>query len=127
MVFIDWYTFWNSDPYTLLKVVSYYDLSALSMSVMGFKQKTVWVGRWVELYPSLFWNLLNFAKRLTSNSCFDHISQAKQYRGDRGYSCYRGRLLRSRFMKNYHIHGDITDNISIIPLIFFNASSQRFF
>ena len=30
---------------TLLKVVSYYDLSALSMSVMGF-QKKVWMG-WV--------------------------------------------------------------------------------
>ena len=30
--------------YTLLKVVSYYDLSVLSMSVMGF-QKKVWM--WV--------------------------------------------------------------------------------
>ena len=29
--------------YTLLKVVSYYDLSVLSMSVMGF-QKKVWMG-----------------------------------------------------------------------------------
>ena len=46
--------------YTLLKVVSYklyYDLSVLSMSVMGFQ---VWMGGgWVggggELYPSLFW------------------------------------------------------------------------
>ena len=34
--------------YTLLKVVSYYDVSVLSMSVMGF-QKKVWmgVGGWV--------------------------------------------------------------------------------
>ena len=32
-----------SSSYTLLKVVSYYDLSVLSMSVMGF-QKKVWVG-----------------------------------------------------------------------------------
>ena len=29
--------------YTLLKVVSYYDLSVLSMSVMGFQTK-VWLG-----------------------------------------------------------------------------------
>ena len=36
---------------TLLKVVSHYDLSVLSMSVMGF-QKKVWMG--FELYPSLF-------------------------------------------------------------------------
>ena len=33
--------------YTLLKVVGYYDLSVLSMSVMGF-QKKVWMeGGWV--------------------------------------------------------------------------------
>ena len=45
--------FWSSIPkyvfclYTLLKVVSYYDLSVLSMSVMGF-QKKVWMeGGWV--------------------------------------------------------------------------------
>ena len=31
--------------YTLLKVVSYYDLSVLSMSVMGF-QKKVWMWGW---------------------------------------------------------------------------------
>ena len=36
--------FWSSTPcvlclYTLLKVVSYYDLSVLSMSVMGFQKK----------------------------------------------------------------------------------------
>ena len=54
--------FWSSIPcvfclYTLLKVVSYYDLSVLSMSVMGFQKKEVWmgVGGWGELYPSLFW------------------------------------------------------------------------
>ena len=40
----------------MLKVVGYYDLSVLPMSVMGF-QKKVWmgVGGWVELYPNLFW------------------------------------------------------------------------
>ena len=30
--------------YTLLTVVSYYDLSVLSMSVMGFPKKFGWVG-----------------------------------------------------------------------------------
>ena len=35
---------------TLLKVVSYYDLSVLSMSVMGFQKKVGWrVGGWGEL------------------------------------------------------------------------------
>ena len=44
--------------YTLLKVVSYYDLSVLSMSVTVF-QKKVWtgVGELVELYPVLFYIL----------------------------------------------------------------------
>ena len=54
--------------YTLLKVVSYYDLSVLSMSVMGFPKKLGWgVGGWCELYPSLFWSFgdfFNFAKPL---------------------------------------------------------------
>ena len=47
--------------YTLLKIVSYYDLSVLSMSVMGF-QKKVWmgVGGWGELYPSFFLIFLIF-------------------------------------------------------------------
>ena len=55
--------------YTLLKVVGYYDLSVLSMSMMGFQQKKIgWeVGGWGELYPSLFWIFgifFNFAKPL---------------------------------------------------------------
>ena len=33
--------------YTLLKVVGYYDLSVLSMSVMGFKKKVLMGGGWV--------------------------------------------------------------------------------
>ena len=36
--------------YTLLKVVTYYDLTILSMSVMGFQKKEFgwgWVGGWV--------------------------------------------------------------------------------
>ena len=42
--------------YALLKVVGYYDLSVLSMSVMGFqKKKFGWrVGEWGELYPIFF-------------------------------------------------------------------------
>ena len=36
--------------HTLLKVVGYYDLGVLSMSVMGFHTKNVWmgVGGWVR-------------------------------------------------------------------------------
>ena len=46
---------------TLLKVVSYYDLSVLSMSVMGFQKKSLdGVGVWGELYPILIWIFLNF-------------------------------------------------------------------
>ena len=42
--------------YTLLKAVSYYDLSVLSMSVMGLKKKDwMGVGGSGELYPNLFW------------------------------------------------------------------------
>ncbi len=42
--------------YILLKVVSYYDLSVLSMSVMVSKKKKFgWgVGGWGELYPRFF-------------------------------------------------------------------------
>ncbi len=42
---------------TLLKVVSYHDLRVLSMSVMGFQKKVLMIG---ELYPSFFWDFLNF-------------------------------------------------------------------
>ena len=38
--------------YALLKVVGYYDLSVLSMSVMGFQKKSLDEG--CELYPSFF-------------------------------------------------------------------------
>ena len=45
-------------------IVGYYDLSVLSMSVMGFQKKFGWgwVGGWGELYPVLFWI---FGKQLT--------------------------------------------------------------
>ena len=53
---------------TLLKVVSYYDLSALSMSVMGFQKKFGWgggwVGAWGKLYPSLVWIFLTLQNPL---------------------------------------------------------------
>ena len=49
--------------YILLKVVSYYDLSVLSKSVMVSKKKFGWgVGGWGELYPSFFFYFFNFAK-----------------------------------------------------------------
>ena len=41
--------------YTLLKAVSYSELSVLSMSVMGFQKNWMGVGGCGELYPSLFW------------------------------------------------------------------------
>ena len=43
--------------HSLLKVVSYFDLSVLPMSVMGFKKSLDWgMGGWGEqLYPSFFW------------------------------------------------------------------------
>ena len=44
----------------LLNVVSYCDLSVLSMSVMGFP-KIVWIGLWGELYPVLVL-FFNFTK-----------------------------------------------------------------
>ena len=44
----------------LLKVVGYYDLSVLSMSVMVSKKKFGWgVGGWVEIYQ-IFLDFLNF-------------------------------------------------------------------
>ena len=57
--------------YTLLKVVHYYDLSVLSMSVMGFqKQKSLdggWVGGVSSIQVSLdFLDFFNFAKPLNT-------------------------------------------------------------
>ena len=49
---------------TLLKVVGYYDLSVLSMSVMGFQQKKF--GFCDELYPICF-GFLDFVLTLQSS------------------------------------------------------------
>ena len=65
--------FWSSIPcvfclyYTLLKVVGYYDLNFLSMSLMGFHTKKFesGVGGWGDLYPSFFfffWNCFKLRK-----------------------------------------------------------------
>ena len=71
--------FWSSKPIpcvfclnTLLKVVGYYDLSALSMLVMGLEKKVWmgvggWVGGWVGGVSSIqvfldLWNCFNIAK-----------------------------------------------------------------
>ena len=42
--------------YTLIKVVSYYDLSVLSMSVMVFQQQQIWVGgvRSIQVFLEFF-------------------------------------------------------------------------
>ena len=52
--------------YTLLKVVGYYDLSILSMSVMGFQKNKNVDGFFLD-----FWNFFNFAKPLILQCC-DH-------------------------------------------------------
>ena len=52
--------FWSCIPHV---VVSYYDFSVLSMSVMGFQKKSLdggWVGGWGEVYPSFFLGFLEF-------------------------------------------------------------------
>ena len=59
--------------YALLKVVGYYDLSFLSMSVMGFPKKSLdgeWVGgvSSIQVFFLDFWNFFNFAKPLN-----DHV------------------------------------------------------
>ena len=38
----------------IAKSFGYYDLSVLSISVMGFQKKIWWVGGWGELYPNFF-------------------------------------------------------------------------
>ena len=50
--------------YNLLKVVGYYDLSVLSMSVMGFPKK-VWMGEWVGFFGGFLEKKINFAKPLS--------------------------------------------------------------
>ena len=50
--------------YTLLKVVGYYDVGVLSMSVMGFQQKKCgWDLSSIQVFLD-FSNLFNFAKPL---------------------------------------------------------------
>ena len=56
--------------YTLLKVVSYYDLSVLFMSVMGFQKKLDGgglVGWALSKFILDFWNFFNFAKTLSDS------------------------------------------------------------
>ena len=63
--------------YSLLKVVGYYDLCVLSMSVVGFqKKKFGWrVGGWGELYPIFFkdfWNFVHLSNPLNSVQQMSH-------------------------------------------------------
>ena len=56
--------------YALLKVVGYYDMSVLSMSVMGFQKKSL-DGGWVDGVSSIqfcwhFWNFVNFARPIST-------------------------------------------------------------
>ena len=54
--------------HTLLKVVGYYDLSVLSMSVMGFQKKSL-DGGWLGGVSSIqvFLGFFNFAKPLSNH------------------------------------------------------------
>ena len=80
--------FWSSIPCvlclyiqcTLLKVVSYYDLSVLSMSVIGFQKKKFGWG-WVDGVSSIqvyfgFLEFFNFAKPLKVAKIFFYFSMA---------------------------------------------------
>ena len=53
--------------YALLKVVSYYDLSVLSMSVMGFPKKFGWVLSSIQVFFLDFWNFLTLQSPLPSS------------------------------------------------------------
>ena len=56
---------------TLLKVVGYYDLSVLSMSVMAFQNKSLdggWMGG-VSSIQVFYLDFFNFAKPLSENVC----------------------------------------------------------
>ena len=63
---------------TLMIVVSYYDLSFLSMPVMGFSKKSL-DGRWVAGVSSIqyyldYRNLFNFAETLSKASYYEYVS-----------------------------------------------------
>ena len=60
-IFWSYYTICILSVYTLLKVVSYYDLSALSTSVMSFKKKSL-DGGWQGVVSSIqvFFGFLEF-------------------------------------------------------------------
>ena len=80
---------------TLLKVVNYYDLRVLSMSVMGFPKKSLdGVGGWGELHPSLFWicwNFCNFAKPLKDT---DPVTKLFFYKIQYWWSHYRDLIAK---------------------------------
>ena len=68
--------------YTLLKVITYYDLSVLSMSVVGFQQKKFgWGGgvggvSCIQVFFLDFWKLFSFAKPLMSAGYHSHPCSA---------------------------------------------------
>ena len=69
--------FWSGIPCVLcvcilLKVVGYYDVSVLSMSVMGLKKKSLgggWVGCSIHFFLD-FWNFLTLQSPLVVGSLF---------------------------------------------------------
>ena len=87
--------FWSSIAcvfclYTFLKVVGYYDLSVLSMSVMGFQKKFGW--GWVGGVSPIqfllgFFELFNFTKPLNYSRFWRHASRIVA--GGSTYTSYR--------------------------------------
>ena len=86
--------FWSSIPcvfclYTLLKFVGYYDLSILSMSVMGFQKKKfgwVWVGgvSYIQFFGD-FRNFFNFAKSLIQSRRYKLHHFCEQWNNSLGH------------------------------------------
>ena len=67
----------------LLKVVAYYDLSVLSMSMMVSKKKCGWVGWWIETsnFFGDFLNFFNFARPLSSETYLQGKALIKVFTG----------------------------------------------
>ena len=83
----------------MVKVVSYYDLSVLSMSVMGFQNG------WGELYPVLFCIfgiLFNFAKPLNPATGRPCVPALVDYAALSNNRCISDQLGRQRI----HVHGN---------------------
>ena len=68
--------------FILLKVVSYYDLSVLSMPVMRFRKKWMgWVGGWGELFPGLLYQVFKKNSIQVVDDCSGGIARCSKLLG----------------------------------------------